>query len=174
MLQIRGFPICPFFRTRVSIYSFHPSFTLPFTIYNFHPHIPCLSFSPHLQTLRVIRIADRARIRAHTGRRTTIPNTPTLPVLRHSPARRPSSRSRAARRARRRGACPSASSSARSRKLSIHKSEGGLPVLSAVALMRGGVGAVAAVGVRGVAVGLDFGGRGADEACWAGGELGVR
>lgn len=106
-----------------------------------------------LQTLRVIRVGHLARPRRATSR--TSPTSPTtLPI--QSRARR-ASRRRRSRRSRGGGRrCTT--------QLTLDKSKGLLAILGSIPLVRRQRVAIAAVLVCGVAVGLDLGCGGADEA----------
>lgn len=129
------------------------------------PHQPFLPLPP-LQTLTIPTITSRTRPRTLTRRRPRPPLPPTLSPMRNRPRRR-------LRRLRhgRRGRGGRGGGSRVAGELAIHKGQRALPVLGGVALVRVRVVAVAAVGVSGVAVALDFGGGGALEARGAGGEL---
>lgn len=107
-----------------------------------------------LQALRIIRISNLTRPR-RTTRRPRPARASTLSVQ------------GSARRARRRRGGGRAAGGGRRRRgaeLALDKRQRRLAVLGPVALVRGGIAAVAAVRVGRVAVGLDLGGRGADEA----------
>lgn len=124
------------------------------------------SHGSYLQTLRVISVGSLASAPRSAARRPGPPLPTTLPPLGRtsSSAAAPSTVVAAA------VVTPTASTTSRP-KLAVDEGESLLAIHADVALVRGLAVPVAAVGVRGVAVGLNLGRVGADEARRTGGEL---
>lgn len=120
-----------------------------------------------LQTLRVVSVCRLASERGGTSGRSCIPYSTALTILGNSTARW---RSRGSR-----GCCSltggSCCCTCGTAQLSLNEGESRTPVFGTVALMGGGVAAIAAVWVGGVTVRLNNGGVGALEASRAGVKL---